>query len=145
MTFTLSDQLKGEIDLGKIDNHKINGIVTKVEGSDSGFVTFKISGLDIYADGERQGVGESRKWKYSISEAQVPGFDEPVYLEKDAEEPLDNASGIGDGGTIVNKETPISLPSTGGPGTGRYTLIGCMLLVLAGILQIVSRKWLLLG
>ena len=98
---------------------------------------FWISSLAKYSS-------DGTEWSYSISETAVDGFNKPAYYTINADgvkgEQLSSeksyfaAPGTNGGVEIVNDEIVAVIPSTGGPGTMRYTLSGAVLLIVSALM-----------
>lgn len=90
---------------------------------------FKISDLPRYGDGV--------EYTYYVRETgPVAGFQEPKYYfgGKKYEERTQS------GGTIVNAQVSVALPSTGGPGTTLFTVTGLTLVLLAIALLLLKKE-----
>ena len=164
MTFTVQKVMNQPLDLRTVAGSRISGIVTQVavpadgtsgsSGSDGTAGTtggegipgqaggkrysWKITGLDNYVDARTAGK-EKGTWTYTISEAQIEGYNEPKYIKKGETAPTGGLTDVGDGGTIRNDRYTTSLPSTGGPGTTRFLTCG-LLLVLSAVLVGLKRR-----
>ena len=98
---------------------------------------YRISSLAKYSS-------DGTEWSYSISETAVDGFNKPAYYTINADgvkgEQLSSeksyfaAPGTTGGVEIVNDEIVAVIPSTGGPGTMRYTLSGAVLLIVSALM-----------
>ena len=107
---------------GDTEGEKSKLLVISTEAD--GYV-FRLSGLPY-------------EYTYYVSEATVDGYQPPKYFAADGNQVM-GAQRIGDGGTICNDQIGYVLPSTGGPGTRFFTILGIMLTVFAG-LGLVMRK-----
>ena len=96
---------------------------TSAEGT---VTTFKVEGLPKYKDGI--------ELHYYLIETQVTGYKEPSYADKDGNG-LINVGKATNGQQIINTpEGGYELPSTGGPGTRLFTILGSILILGAGVL-----------
>ena len=80
------------------------------------------------------------KYTYYVEEtnSQLAGYLAPSYTNTSAPT---GATAAYDGGTIINKqEGGYELPSTGGPGTRLFTILGSILIAGAGLLLVLKRK-----
>ena len=114
---------------GNTEGDKAKLVVIAADSA-TGYV-FRLSGLP-YGDTDNE-------YTYYVAETKVDGYQSPKYFVG-----TDQAMGaewIGDGGTICNDQIGYVLPSTGGSGTGLFTLIGGVLSVTAGaILTLTSYR-----
>ena len=102
---------------GDTEGEKSKLLVISTEAD--GYV-FRLSGLPY-------------EYTYYVSEATVDGYQPPKYFAADGNQVM-GAQRIGDGGTICNDQIGYVLPSTGGPGTRRFTVLGSILILGAGIM-----------
>ena len=104
---------------------------------------YRISSLARYSS-------DGTEWSYSISETTVDGFNKPAYYTINAEgakeeQPSSEKTsfalpGMTGGVEIVNDEIVAVIPSTGGPGTMRYTLSGIALLMVSALMYILRMR-----
>jgi len=160
VSFTVSRDMTDPVDLGRIDGSQISGTLEQTgpkAGDASQIYSYRITGLDEYADGRTQGKNEAKKWTYTLTEEQVSLCEAPRYIQSSgsagadatagddtgatgatggnmATDGADDASGkaenITSGGTIVN-EYLIELPETGGFGTWPIRLAGALMMLMA--------------
>ena len=72
------------------------------------------------------------QYVYYAVEEKVSGYKDPLYGDSNGTV-IVNAANASDGGCIVNKpDDSVELPSTGGPGTLIYSMLGMMLIAFAG-------------
>ena len=128
------------LDLRTVAGSQISGIVTQVAVPAEGGkrYSWKITGLDNYVDARTAGT-EKGTWTYTISEAQIEGYNEPKYIKKGETAPTGGLTDVGDGGTIRNDRYTTSLPSTGGPDTTRFLTCGLLLVLGAALLGLKRR------
>ena len=98
---------------------------------------FKLSGLPkTDADG--------KTYSYFTEEVGVPvdGYLSPSYVavSNGSEVTLQSDTAAPEGGIIVNAKASIELPSTGGPGTDFYYLLGAILTTFTGTALFIRRK-----
>jgi LPXTG-motif cell wall-anchored protein len=92
--------------------------------------TFKVEGLPKYQDG--------KELHYYVIETQVNGYKAPSYATSEGNSLVFTGSDVPkatNGQQIIN--TPVEgyeLPSTGGPGTRLFTILGSILILGAGVL-----------
>ena len=91
-------------------------------------------------------------YTYSVTEETVDGYKDPAYATKSAttgdgaqfkftDDSNNRLTSAGNKGYIINTpEDAVSLPSTGGSGTGMFYGIGIALLALAGALLFIRRR-----
>ena len=95
---------------------------------DGTVTTFKVEGLPKFKDGE--------ELHYYVTETPVSGYNEPSYAGSDGNGLVFTGSETAkatDGQLIINTpEAGYALPSTGGPGTRLFTILGSILIFGAG-------------
>ena len=103
---------------------KIKVSVTENEGKKT--YLFTIEGLDY-------GNENNEKYTYTVTETndQLEGYIAPTYSNTSAPT---GATVAYDKGTIINQQPGVELPSTGGPGTRLFTILGSILILGAGVL-----------
>jgi LPXTG-motif cell wall-anchored protein len=101
---------------------KIRVSVTENEGVK--IYKFTVNGLE-FAD------ENGEKYTYTVTETneQLEGYLAPTYSNTSAPT---GAAAAYDKGTIINQEPGVELPSTGGPGTKLFTILGSILIAGAG-------------
>ena len=77
-------------------------------------------------------------YTYAVSEEPVVDYQSPKYFDGDTQ--VMGAVQIGDGGTIRNDQIGAVLPSTGGPGTSAFYLLGTLLVGLASVSLLILRR-----
>ena len=91
--------------------------------------TFKVEGLTKYSN-------DGKELTYYVVEAQVDGYKAPSYATSEGNSLVFTGSDVPkaiNGQQIINTpEEGYELPSTGGPGTLLYSMLGMMLIALAG-------------
>ena len=105
------------------------------EGND---FTYTVSKLPKYGSMTVDGTVRVGEWKYRVREAQVSGYNAPVYLT--SEHGATNNQFAEDGGIIQNYMITVSLPATGGPGTSMFYVFGSIITLLAAVLLITKRR-----
>ena len=76
--------------------------------------------------------GDGTTYSYFVTETKVNGYKNPLYGDSNGTVNV-KAENASDGGCIVNKpDDSVELPSTGGPGTLIYSMLGMMLIAFAG-------------
>ncbi len=76
--------------------------------------------------------GDGTTYSYFVTETKVNGYKNPLYGDSNGTVNV-KAENASDGGCIVNKpDDSVELPSTGGPGTLIFTMLGMMLIAFAG-------------
>jgi LPXTG-motif cell wall-anchored protein len=114
-------------------------IILERDGEGNGF-KYTVTGLPKYGSMEDNGQKRYGEWKYRVSEAKVNGYNEPVYLKSDGI-PKQGTSYAEDGERIKNVLITVSLPSTGGVGTGVVYGAGAAVILLALLgLVLMNRK-----
>ena len=100
---------------------------TSAEGT---VTTFKVEGLQKYKDG--------KELHYYVIETQVDGYKAPSYATSEGNSLVFTVSDVPkatNGQQIINTpEGGYELPSTGGPGTRLFTILGSILILGAGVL-----------
>ena len=93
---------------------------------------FTIEGLDY-------GNENNEKYTYTVTETndQLEGYIAPTYSNTSAPT---GATVAYDKGTIINQQPGVELPSTGGPGTRLFTILGLVLIAGAGVLLLRRRR-----
>lgn len=108
---------------------------TATPNADETVTTFKVEGLPKYQDG--------KELHYYVIKTQVNGYKAPSYATSEGKSLVFTGSDVPkatDGKQIINTpEGGYELPSTGGPGTSLYYLLGIMLTAFA-CLGLVMRK-----
>ena len=110
---------------------------TATLNADETVTTFKVEGLSKYQDG--------KELHYYVTETQVNGYKAPSYATTEGNSLVFTGSDVPkatDGQQIIN--TPVGgyeLPSTGGPGTRLFTILGSILILLSGTLLWRRRRW----
>ena len=103
---------------------------TATPNADGTVTTFKVEGLPKYQDG--------KDLHYYVIETQVNGYKAPSYATSDGNGLVftdGNVARAINGQQIINTpEGGYELPSTGGPGTWAYTILGSILILGAGVL-----------
>ena len=114
-------------------------ILLKRDGTGNGF-KYTVTGLPKYGSMEDNGQMQYGEWKYRVSEAKVNGYNEPVYLDSQGN-PKQGTSYAEDGEIIKNVLITVSLPATGGVGTGAVYGAGAAVILLALLgLVLMNRK-----
>lgn len=99
---------------------------TKLQSvSEDGIYTFTLRDLPKYGTVNAREV----EYTYYVCETQVDGWQSPRYYMGGNQIP--GATRVQSGGTIVNAQVSVTLPSTGGPGTTFYTVAGLSIVLLA--------------
>ena len=92
------------------------------------------------------------EWKYSISEAQVEGYNMPIYMAiaEVGEDPREYKSGTDNQAIFVsaadnvveiqNNKVSVSLPNTGGRGTLPFKVSGSILLAFSALMYVTSFR-----
>lgn len=94
----------------------------KVIGNSDGTYTFKLEGLPLKGKADNTEV----EFIYFVSEPDaVPEYQSPKYYHPDGTQAM-GASRIEGGGTIYNDQVGVELPSTGGPGTILFSVVGAL-------------------
>jgi len=108
---------------------------TSAEGT---VTTFKVEGLPKYKDG--------KELTYYVTETPVDGYKVPYYATSEGNGLVFTGSDVPkatDGQQIINTpEGGYELPSTGGPGTKLFTILGSVLILAAGVLLLRRRRML---
>ena len=108
------------------------------KGTGNDFI-YTVSNLPKYGSMTDNGTVRVGEWKYRVKEAQVSGYNAPVYLT--SEHGATNNQFAEDGGIIQNYMITVALPATGGMGTGVVYGAGAALLLLAVLgLILLNRK-----
>ena len=71
-------------------------------------------------------------YTYTVSETPVDGYQSPKYLDAGGTDMGTGYSYAPDGGTIVNDQVGVELPSTGGKGTAAFIIAGAALAIASG-------------
>ena len=101
--------------------------------------TYTVRRLPKFGKMTVEGKEYAGEWRYRVKEAQVSGYNAPVYLTKESE--TTNFQYAEDYGIIRNNLITVALPSTGGMGTGVIYGAGAALLLLAVLgLILLNRK-----
>ena len=108
----------------------VTPVWTATTNADGTVTAFKVEGLPKYQDG--------KELHYYVIEAQVSGYKTPSYATSDGNGLIFTGSDVPkatDGQQIINTpEGGYELPSTGGPGTRLFTILGSILVMIAGVL-----------
>ena len=102
----------------------------------------KDDGYTIYFTGLESG------YEYYATENRVAEYQDPEYAYKDSNNEIrrktgDSAGYAADEEYIINRpEDSYELPSTGGPGTRLFTILGSVLILAAGVLLLRRRRML---
>lgn len=109
---------------------KIKVSVTENEGKKT--YLFTIEGLD-YANENNE------KYTYTVTETndQLEGYLAPTYSNTSAPT---GAAAAYDKGTIINQQPGVELPTTGGPGTRLYTILGIMMITFGATMLLFRRQ-----
>jgi len=119
-----------------LDN--FTGIRLNRTGTGNDF-TYTVSGLPKFGSMTVDGAEHVGEWKYRVKEAQVSGYNAPVYLTSNHENT--NNQYADDNGIIQNNMITVALPATGGMGTGVVYGAGAALMLLAVLgLILLNRK-----
>ena len=98
-----------------------------------------VKGLNsVWTVTDSDGAIHHGDWTYTISETPVPGYNAPRYVDKDGVP--NSGTSQSDGCTVINDQSAVELPHTGGSGTTLYTVLGSVLISLAGILLLKRRR-----
>ena len=114
-TYTITNE---NLATGTIDANENGKQPLKVTQTDASGYVFMLRGLE-------------EDHTYSVSEETVDGYEAPIYFNPD-NSPAMGATEIGDKGKIENRLIAYELPSTGGPGTTSFTVLGTILIAGAG-------------
>lgn len=95
----------------------------------------------VYVEGT-----EEKAYVYTVKETNSPtDYAAKHYGKKESDAwkyKQDMVNGAGNGEVIINQETGgYELPSTGGPGTRLFTILGSILILLSGTLLWRRRRW----
>ena len=119
----------------------LNGVeyACEVSVDDAGrYYTFTIKDLP-YRD-----ASDKNQYRYYVTEETVDGFWDPLYgfMDNDGElHTITNRSKAEDGQYIINNQAGVALPSTGGPGTRLFTILGSILVMIAGVMLWRRRRY----
>ena len=127
---------------------------TSVAGEKTYIATSTTTGAPTAVVTGNETAGYTIKWsklpigfEYSATEKRVDGYKDPIYAIKVIGGGFNNTdNGVelkeaANGGYIINKpEDAVTLPSTGGPGTRLFTILGSILILGAGVLLWRRRK-----
>ena len=127
-TIKASDLTVGNTIAANNDSTKISLTVLTV--NETGYV-FQLTGLP-WGDGDTE-------YTYTVSETTVEDYQSPKYFGANGTQAM-GAKQIGDNGTIYNDQIGYTLPSTGGPGTRPFTILGSILIGLAGASLLPMRR-----
>ncbi len=100
--------------------------------------TYTVSKLPKYGSMTVNGTVRVGEWKYRVREAQVSGYNAPVYLTSNHENT--NNQYADDNGIIQNNMITVALPATGGVGTGVVYGAGAALVLLAVLGMILTKR-----
>ena len=115
----------------------VNNIDYPISQPDPNAFSFKISNLEKYGQMKIDDADKSGEWVYTLTEAQVSGYNLPVYKPSDSNAHVEFAR---DGYIIQNAVMTISLPATGGLGTTALYVLGSILTLLAAALLIAKHR-----
>ena len=127
---------------GKIDNTDLTDAqktTFQLTRSESGNIT-------VFSIGEEleKMKDAGTEWVYFVEETSVPDGYQADGYGTNSEGTITKSQGAvsaADGGAIINRESPgYELPSTGGPGTRLFTILGSILILGAGVLLWRRRK-----
>ena len=127
---------------GKIDNTDLTNAqktTFQLTRSESGNIT-------VFSIGEEleKMKDAGTEWVYFVEETSVPDGYQADGYGTNSEGTITKSQGAvsaADGGAIINRESPgYELPSTGGPGTRLFTILGSILILGAGVLLWRRRK-----
>ena len=114
-----------------------NGMSVQLSAANGWSAT--VTGLPKYGKMTVESTECAGEWKYRVKEAQVSGYNAPVYLTSNHENT--NNQYADDNGIIQNNMITVALPATGGMGTGVVYGAGAALLLLAVLgLILLNRK-----
>ena len=122
-------------DSSKLDG--FTGIRLNRTGTGNDF-TYTVSKLPKYGQMSVDGTVHIGEWRYRVEEAQVSGYNVPVYLNSSHEKT--DKPYAEDNGIIQNNLITVSLPATGGSGTKMFHLFGAAMILFAGALLLIKRK-----
>ncbi len=149
-TFTLNGGVDSDVTTLKKDSSQVDfcGKAQETDAWVASFTELPLSGVE-----EVDGSNVEYTYAYYVTEAKADWFDNPVYTEadtnafpteKDRKNPSTQLTVTDANGKTVyihNKETQtFELPSTGGPGTGIFYILGSVLTLLAAVLLITKRR-----
>ena len=111
-------------------------VVVSSETADN-VTTFTLSKLKRFNNAD-----ELLPLSYSVEEETLPGYQAPGYTSSDVTSQVKlDVTCATDGMWIINApEASYELPSTGGPGTRLFTIIGSILILGAGALLLMKRR-----